>query len=61
MKCLLFLVVMAIKTDVRSAGALLDQFYEKRKLLVVSTPDNANQNYRLQNIMLQVIWILLSL
>ncbi|KAL0175930.1 hypothetical protein M9458_028260, partial [Cirrhinus mrigala] len=28
-------------------------FYEKRRLLVVSTPDNANQNYRLQNIMLQ--------
>lgn len=46
---------MAIKTDVRSAGALLDQFYEKRRLLVVSTPDNANQKYRLQNIMLQVI------
>uniref|UniRef100_A0A673GJA2 Sushi repeat-containing protein SRPX2 n=1 Tax=Sinocyclocheilus rhinocerous TaxID=307959 RepID=A0A673GJA2_9TELE len=38
---------------VRSAGALLDQFYEKRRLLVVSTPDNANQKYRLQNIMLQ--------
>ncbi|XP_016150593.1 sushi repeat-containing protein SRPX2 [Sinocyclocheilus grahami] len=46
-------VLMAIKTDVRSAGALLDQFYEKRRLLVVSTPDNANQKYRLQNIMLQ--------
>lgn len=55
MKHLLYLLVMDIKTDVRSAGALLDQFYEKRRLLVVSTPENANQKYRLQNIMLQVI------
>ncbi|XP_051505596.1 sushi repeat-containing protein SRPX2-like isoform X1 [Myxocyprinus asiaticus] len=46
-------VLMDIQTDVRSAGALLDQFYEKRRLLVVSTPDNANQYYKLQNIMLQ--------
>uniref|UniRef100_A0A672MSI0 Sushi repeat-containing protein SRPX2 n=1 Tax=Sinocyclocheilus grahami TaxID=75366 RepID=A0A672MSI0_SINGR len=52
-KRLLYLLVMDIKTGVRSAGALLDQFYEKRRLLVVSTPDNANQKYRLQNIMLQ--------
>lgn len=49
-----FVSVMNIKTDVRSAGALLDQFYEKRRLLVVSTPDNANQRYKLQNVMLQV-------
>ncbi|TRY88773.1 hypothetical protein DNTS_014995 [Danionella cerebrum] len=46
-------LLMDINTDVRSAGALLDQFYEKRRLLVVSTPDNGNQKYRLQNIMLQ--------
>lgn len=46
-------VLMNINTDVRSAGALLDQFYEKRKLLVVSSPDNANQRYKHQNIMLQ--------
>lgn len=46
---------MIIKTDVRSAGALLDQFYEKRRLLVVSTPDNSNQRYKLQNDLLQVI------
>lgn len=45
---------MIIKTDVRSAGALLDQFYEKRRLLVVSTPDNSNQRYKLQNDLLQV-------
>ncbi|XP_026081472.1 sushi repeat-containing protein SRPX2-like [Carassius auratus] len=46
-------IFMDIKTDVRSAGALLDQFYEKRRLLVVSTPDITDQKYRLQNIMLQ--------
>ncbi|XP_051945190.1 sushi repeat-containing protein SRPX2-like isoform X1 [Xyrauchen texanus] len=46
-------VLMEIKTDVRSAGSLLDQFYEKRRLLVVSTPDNANQYYKLQNMILQ--------
>ncbi|XP_018602090.1 sushi repeat-containing protein SRPX2-like isoform X1 [Scleropages formosus] len=46
-------VTMEINTDVRTAAALLDQFYEKRRLLVVSTPDNSNQYYKLQNIMLQ--------
>ncbi|XP_052470509.1 sushi repeat-containing protein SRPX2-like [Carassius gibelio] len=46
-------IFMDIKTDVRSAGALLDQFYEKRRLLVVSTPDITDQKYRHQNIMLQ--------
>uniref|UniRef100_A0AAY4C068 Sushi repeat-containing protein SRPX2 n=1 Tax=Denticeps clupeoides TaxID=299321 RepID=A0AAY4C068_9TELE len=44
---------MQIKTDVRTAAALLDQFYEKRRLLVVSTPDLGNEYYKLQNIMLQ--------
>ncbi|TSQ81061.1 Sushi repeat-containing protein SRPX2 [Bagarius yarrelli] len=46
-------VLMQIKTDVRSAGALLDQFYEKRRLLIVSTPSASDQQYKLQNIMLQ--------
>lgn len=45
---------MEIKTDVMSAGALLDQFYEKRKLLIVSSPSVADRNYKLQNIILQV-------
>ncbi|KAK2838824.1 hypothetical protein Q7C36_013638 [Tachysurus vachellii] len=45
--------LMEIKTDVRSAGALLDQFYEKRRLLIVSTPSASDQYYKLQNIMLQ--------
>ncbi|KAK3563843.1 hypothetical protein QTP86_002728 [Hemibagrus guttatus] len=47
------LLVMEIKTDMRSAGALLDQFYEKRRLLIVSTPSPSDQYYKLQNIMLQ--------
>lgn len=47
---------MQIKTDIRSAGALLDQFYEKRRLLIVSTPSVADQYYKLQNIMLQVCY-----
>ena len=46
--------VMQIKTDVKTAAALLDQFHEKRRLLVVSTPNVANQYYKLQNIMIQV-------
>ncbi|XP_053361264.1 sushi repeat-containing protein SRPX2 [Clarias gariepinus] len=46
-------MLMQIKTDIRSAGALLDQFYEKRRLLIVSTPSVTDQYYQLQNIMLQ--------
>ncbi|XP_053486417.1 sushi repeat-containing protein SRPX2 [Ictalurus furcatus] len=46
-------MLMQIKTDMRSAGALLDQFYEKRRLLIVSTPSATDQYYKLQNIMLQ--------
>ncbi|XP_030620742.1 sushi repeat-containing protein SRPX2 [Chanos chanos] len=46
-------LLMQFKTDVRTAAALLDQFYEKRRLLIVSTPHVANQYYKLQNIMLQ--------
>ncbi|MBN3309138.1 SRPX2 protein, partial [Amia calva] len=46
-------VMVEINTDVNTAAALLDQFYEKRRLLIVSTPDNADQYYKLQNIMLQ--------
>lgn len=45
---------MEINTDVRTAAALLDQFYEKRRLLIVSTPDTSNQYYKLQNMLLQV-------
>ncbi|KAK1163139.1 sushi repeat-containing protein SRPX2-like isoform X1 [Acipenser oxyrinchus oxyrinchus] len=46
-------VMIQINTDVRSAAALLDQFYEKRRILIVSTPNISNQYYKLQNIMVQ--------
>ncbi|NWI14663.1 SRPX2 protein, partial [Crypturellus soui] len=44
---------MQINTEVNSAASLLDQFYEKRRLLVVSAPDPANRYYKMQISMLQ--------
>ncbi|XP_029459059.1 sushi repeat-containing protein SRPX isoform X2 [Rhinatrema bivittatum] len=44
---------MSINVGVRTAAALLDQFYEKRRLLIVSTPTAANFYYRLQLGLLQ--------
>uniref|UniRef100_A0A668A1J3 Sushi repeat-containing protein SRPX2 n=1 Tax=Myripristis murdjan TaxID=586833 RepID=A0A668A1J3_9TELE len=46
-------VPMEIKSDVKTASALLDQFYEKRRLLILSAPDITDQQYKLQNIMIQ--------
>ncbi|KAG7275923.1 hypothetical protein CRUP_011373 [Coryphaenoides rupestris] len=45
---------MNINVGVRSAAALLDQFYEKRRLLVVSAPTAANHYYRFQMTNLQI-------
>lgn len=45
---------MSINVNVRTAAALLDQFYEKRRLLIISTPTAANFFYRMQLGMLQV-------
>lgn len=45
---------MQINTAVNSAASLLDQFYEKRRLLVISAPDSANRYYKMQISMLQV-------
>lgn len=45
---------MEVNTKVRTAAALLDQFYEKRRLLIMSTPDTSNRYYKLQNMLLQV-------
>lgn len=45
---------MNINVGVRSAAALLDQFYEKRRLLIISAPTAANHNYRFQMTNLQV-------
>ncbi|MEJ1281153.1 hypothetical protein NN561_012102 [Cricetulus griseus] len=44
---------MNVNVGVRTAAALLDQFYEKRRLLIVSTPTARNLLYRMQLGMLQ--------
>ncbi|XP_042275886.1 sushi repeat-containing protein SRPX2 [Thunnus maccoyii] len=46
-------VPMEIKSDVKTASALLDQFYEKRRLLIVSAPNISDAEYQMQNIMIQ--------
>lgn len=48
------ITAMNINVGVRTAAALLDQFYEKRRLLVISAPTAANHNYRFQMTNLQV-------
>lgn len=45
---------MEIKYDVKTVNALLDQFYEKRRLLILSAPNITDSDYQLQNIMIQV-------
>lgn len=45
---------MQINTAVNSAASLLDQFHEKRRLLVISAPDPSNRYYKMQISMLQV-------
>lgn len=52
---------MEIQTNVKTAPALLDQFYEKRRLLILSAPDISDPDYQLQNIMIQVRPHLISL
>lgn len=47
-------VAMEIKSDVKTVSALLDQFYEKRRLLIMSAPNISDSDYQLQNIMIQV-------
>ncbi|XP_048459154.1 sushi-repeat-containing protein SRPX-like [Rhincodon typus] len=43
-----FCLAMNINVGVTTATALLDQFYEKRRLLIISTPSGANHYYRFQ-------------
>lgn len=45
---------MEIKSDVKTTAALLDQFYEKRRLLILSAPNISDPDYQMQNIMIQV-------
>lgn len=52
--CFNSIPAMNINVNVRTAAALLDQFYEKRRLLIISTPTAANFFYRMQLGMLQV-------
>lgn len=54
LNCVLYLAAMNINVGVRTAAALLDQFYEKRRLLIISAPTAANHNYRFQMTNLQV-------
>ncbi|XP_077583547.1 sushi repeat-containing protein SRPX isoform X2 [Stigmatopora nigra] len=44
---------MNVNVGVRRASELLDQFYEKRRLLIISAPTAANHNYRFQMTNLQ--------
>ncbi|XP_007889802.2 sushi repeat-containing protein SRPX2 [Callorhinchus milii] len=46
-------VSIQINTEVTSATALLDQFYEKQRLLIISSPSPSDVYYRLQINMLQ--------
>lgn len=50
----MLLLAMQINVDVNSAAGLLDQFYEKRRLLIISAPDPSDRYYKMQNSMLQV-------
>lgn len=45
---------MKINVNVNSAAGLLDQFFEKQRLLIVSAPDPSNRYYKMQISMLQV-------
>lgn len=45
---------MEIKYDVKTVNALLNQFHEKRRLLILSAPNITDSDYQLQNIMIQV-------
>ncbi|XP_057706123.1 sushi repeat-containing protein SRPX2 [Corythoichthys intestinalis] len=46
-------VAMEIEANVQTASALLRQFFQKRRLLILSAPDIADPEYQLQNIMIQ--------
>lgn len=52
--CVCVSAVMEFKTDVRTFSALLDQFFERRRVLILSAPNIADHDYKLQNLMIQV-------
>lgn len=41
------------KSDVNTTSALLEQFYEKQRLLIVSAPNTTDLDYQMQNMMIQ--------
>lgn len=45
---------MEIQSDVKTVRALLDQFFEKKRLLILSAPNMSDPDYQLQNVMIQV-------
>lgn len=49
----IYFEAMELKFSVQTASALLDQFYEKRRLLILSAPSISDPDYQLQNIMIQ--------
>ncbi|KAM3911293.1 sushi repeat-containing protein SRPX2 [Leptodactylus fuscus] len=44
---------MKINVNVNSAGGFLDQFFEKQRLLIISSPSSSDRYYRLQSSALQ--------
>ncbi|XP_038145488.1 sushi repeat-containing protein SRPX2 [Cyprinodon tularosa] len=46
-------VPMEFKFSVKTASALLDQFYERRRVLIISAPNISDLDYQLQNVMIQ--------
>lgn len=46
-------VPLDFKSDVNTASALLEQFYEKRRLLIVSAPNATDLDYQMQEMMIQ--------
>ncbi|XP_061755931.1 sushi repeat-containing protein SRPX2 isoform X3 [Nerophis ophidion] len=46
-------VATEIKSDVKTASALLAQFFQKRRLLIVSAPDITDADYEMQSFMMQ--------
>lgn len=53
------LAALQINADMKTLGALLDQFHDKRRLLILSAPNISDPDYQLQNIMIQVRRLLL--
>lgn len=58
--CDFVFAAMEIKSDVKTVSALLNQFFEKKRLLILSAPNISDTDYQLQNIMIQARKLLLA-